>query len=195
MTRAPGPPLLSQVPDCYCCSVVKSCPTLCDPMDCSTPGFPVLHYLLEFAQIHVYWVSDAIQCYLMLCSPLLLLPSIFPSIRVFSNESALHIMWPKYWSFSFNISPSNEYSELISFKIDWLDLLEVQGTSSLIPGLTGSSQQPWSCWWWGHTSWLVNKEAEVQGERWPVQGHFRMPVGDQELFPSFLAFFSWAPLP
>ena len=83
------------------------------------PGFPVHHQLLELAQTHVH---------LILCCPLLLLPSIFCSIRVFSNESVLRIRWPKYWSFSFNISPSNEYSELISFRMDWLDLLAVQGT-------------------------------------------------------------------
>ena len=88
--------------------------------------FPVFHYVLEFAQTHVHWVSDAIQPYLILCHPLLLLPSIFPSIRVFSNESALCIRWPKYWSFSIN--PSNEYSGLVSFRIDWFDLLAVQGT-------------------------------------------------------------------
>ena len=112
---------------CSCCSVAKSCLTLCDPMNCSTPGFPVLHYLQEFAQTHVYWVGDAIQPSHPLCCPLLLLPSIFPSFKVFSNESALHIRWPKYWNFNFHISPSNEYSELISFRIDWFDLLAVQG--------------------------------------------------------------------
>ena len=101
--------------------------TLCDPMDCSTPGLPVHHQLPELAQIHVHPVSDAIQPSHPL-SPCLLLPSIFPSIRVFSNESVLHIRWPKYWSFSFNISPSNEDSGLISFKMDWLDLLAAQGT-------------------------------------------------------------------
>ena len=111
---------------CYCyCSVPKSCLTLWDPVDCSTPDFPVLHYLLEFAQIHVHWVSDANL--LILSCPILLLPSVFPRIRVFSNESGLHIRWPKYWSFSFNISPSNEHSGLISFRMDWLDLLAVQG--------------------------------------------------------------------
>ena len=96
-------------------------------MDCSRPGFPVLHCLTEFAQTHVHWVDDAIQPCPPL-SPLLLLPSIFPSIRVFSTESALHIRWPKYWSFSLRISPSNEYSGLISFRTDWFDLLAVQGT-------------------------------------------------------------------
>ena len=109
-----------------CYSVTQLSLTLWDPMDCSMPGFPVLHYLLEFAQTHVHWVKDAIN-HLILCLPLLLLSSIFSSIRVFSNESALHIKWPKYWSFSFNISPSNEHSRLI-FRMDWLDLLAVQGT-------------------------------------------------------------------
>ena len=112
---------------CCCCPVTKPCPTLCNPMDCSTPGFPVLHYLLEFAQTPVHWVGDAIQSSQPLL-PILLLPSIFPSIRVFSNESALCIRWPKYWSFSFHTSPSNEYSGLISFRIDWFDLLAVQET-------------------------------------------------------------------
>ena len=91
------------------------------------PGFPVLHYLLEFTKIHVN-ESVMLSNHLILCCPLLLLPSMFPSIRVFSNESVLHIRWPKCWSFSFNIRPSNEYSGLISFRIDWLDLLTVQGT-------------------------------------------------------------------
>ena len=101
--------------------------TLCDPMDCSTPGFSVFHHLPEFDQTHVHWVSYAIQPPHPLL-PILLLPSVFPSIRVFSSESVLHIRWPKYWSFSFSISPSNEYAGLISFRIDKLDLLEVQGT-------------------------------------------------------------------
>ena len=92
-------------------------------MECSMPGFPVLHYLLAFAQIHVCWVGDPIQ----LSHPLLLLPSVFLSIRVFPNESALRIKWPKSWSFSFTISPSNEYLGLISFRADWFDLLSVQG--------------------------------------------------------------------
>ena len=96
-------------------------------MDCSTPGLPVHHQLPEFTQTHVHRVSDAIQPSHPLSS-LLLLPSVFPSIRVFSSESALHIRWPKYWSFSFSINPSNEYSELISFRRDWLDLLAVQGS-------------------------------------------------------------------
>ena len=96
-------------------------------MDCSMPGLPVHHQLPELTQTYVHWVSDAIQRSHPLTS-LLFLSSIFPSIRVFLNESVLHIRWPKYWSFSFSISPSNEYSGLISFTMDWLDLLAVQGT-------------------------------------------------------------------
>ena len=110
-----------------CVAVVQLCLTLCDPMDCSTPGFSVLHHLLEllkFISIELVMPSN----HLVLCCPLLLLPSIFPSIRVFSNELALHIRWPKYWSFSLSISPSSEYSGLISFMMDWFDLLSVQGT-------------------------------------------------------------------
>ena len=98
-------------------SVAHFCPTLCYPMDCSTPGFPVHHQLPELPQAHVLRVSDAIQPSHPLLS-LLLLPSVFPSIRVFTSELPLLIRWPKYWSFSFSISPSNEYSGLISFRID-----------------------------------------------------------------------------
>ena len=98
-------------------SVAQLRPTLFNPMDCSMPGFPVFHYLPEFVQTHVCYVSEAIQSSHPL-SPLSFLPSVFPNTRVFSNELALHIRWPKYWSFSFSISPSNEYSGLISFRID-----------------------------------------------------------------------------
>ena len=105
-----------------CSSVVKSCPTLCGPIDCSTSGFSVLHYLPEFAQTHVLWVNDAIQT-----SPLLLPPSPhalnFSQHQgfFFSSELVLHIRWPNYWNFSFSISPFKEYSELIFFRIDWFD--------------------------------------------------------------------------
>ena len=108
-------------------SVAQSCPTICDPMDCRTPSFPIHHRLLELTQTHVYLVSDAIQPshpLLSTSSP----SSIFSNIRVFPNDSLLHIRWPKYWNFSFSISPSNEYSGLISFRMDWVDLLAVQGT-------------------------------------------------------------------
>ena len=111
----------------HCCSMAQSRPALCDPMDCGTPGFPVHHHLLALAQTHVHRVSDAIQPFHPLF-PLLFLPSIFPSIRVFSSESVLCIRWPKYWSFSFSICPSSEYSGMISFRIDRFDLLAVQGT-------------------------------------------------------------------
>ena len=108
-------------------SVAQSCPTLCDPMNHSTPGLPVhtdSQNSLKLMSIESVMPSN----HLILCCPRLLLPSIFPSIRVFSNESVLCIRWPKYWSFSFNISPSNEHPGLISFTMGWLDLLAVQGT-------------------------------------------------------------------
>ena len=108
-------------------SVAQSCPTLCDPMNHSTPGLPVHHQHLEFTQTHVHRVSDTIQPPHLLLSPLLL-PPIPPSIRIFSNESTLHMRWPKYWSFSFSLIPSKETPGLISFKMDWLDLLAVQRT-------------------------------------------------------------------
>ena len=139
----------------------QSCPTLCDPMDCSTLGFPVLHHFLEIAQTHVHWVGDAIQPSHLL-SPFLLLPSIFPRTRVFSSESALCIRWPKYWSFSFSISPSNEYSGLIPFRVDWFDLLAVQGTLKSLLNTTVqkhqfSSTQPF-LWSNSHIlTWLVEK--------------------------------------
>ena len=102
-------------------------PSICHPMDCSTPAFPLHHQLLEPLKL-ISIVSVMPSNHLILCRPLLLLPSVFPRIRVFSSESVLRIRWPKYWNFSFNFSPSNEYSGLISFRMDWLDLLAVQGT-------------------------------------------------------------------
>ena len=110
-------------------SVAQLCPTLCDPMNCSTPGLPVHQQLLESTQSHVHWVDDAIQ-------PSHPLSSSSPTLshsQVFSNESTLLIRWPKYWSFSFNISPSSEHPGLISFRMDWLDLLAVQGTQESSP--------------------------------------------------------------
>ena len=112
-------------------SVIQQCPTLCDPMDCSTPGLPVHHQLPEFTLTHVHWVSDAIQSSYPLLSPSP--PALnLSQHQVFSNESVLHIRWPKYWDFSFSISPFNEYSGLISFRMDWLDLLAVQGTLKIL---------------------------------------------------------------
>ena len=112
--------------DLGCCSVIQSYPTLCGPMGCSTPAslsFTITQSLLKLRPIESVMPSN----HLILCSPLLL-PSIFPSIRVFSNESVLHIRWSKYWSFSLSISPSKEYSVLISFRMNWLYLLAVQRT-------------------------------------------------------------------
>ena len=108
-------------------SVTQSCLTFCDPMNHSTPGLPVHHQLPEFTQTHVH-LSVMPSSHIILCRPVLLLSPIPPSIRVFSNELTLCMRWPKYWSFSFNISPSNEHPRLISFRMDWLDLLAVQGT-------------------------------------------------------------------
>ena len=112
-------------------SVAQLCLTLCNPMDCST-GLPVHHQLPEFTQTQVHWVRDAIQPSVSSSVSSLLLPLIFPSIRIFSNESVLCKKWPKYWCFSFSMS-FNEYSELISFRIDWLDLLAVQETFKSLP--------------------------------------------------------------
>ena len=116
-------------------SGTQPCPTLRDARDCSTPGFPVHHQLpgmLKLMSIESVMPSN----HLILCRPLLFLPSVFPSIRVFSSESAFCIRWPKYWSFSFNISPSSEHPGLISFRMHWLDLLAVPGTlKSLLKSL------------------------------------------------------------
>ena len=108
-------------------SVAQSCPTLWDPVDCSIPGLPVHHQLPEFTHTHVHWVGDATQPSHPLLSPSPPAPSIIPSIRVFSNESVFRNRWPKNWSFSFSISPSNGYSGLISFRMNWFDLLVDEG--------------------------------------------------------------------
>ena len=110
-------------------SVTQSCLTLCDPVNHSTPGLPVHHQLPEFS--HTQSIESVMpSSHLTLCRPLLLLPPIPPSIKVFSNESTLHVRWPKYWCFSFSIISSKEHPGLISFRRDWLDLLAVQGTLS-----------------------------------------------------------------
>ena len=127
-------------------SVAQSCPTLCDPMNRSMPGLPVHHQFPELAQTHVHWVGDSIQPSHPLSSP-----SNLPSIRLFCNKSVLCIRWPKYWSFSLSISPSNEYSELISFRMDWFDLLTLQGTlkSLLQHHSSKASILPQSAFFWG----------------------------------------------
>ena len=127
-------------------------------MDCNMPVSPVHHQLLELAQIHVHHVGDAIQLSHPLC-PFLLPPSVFPSIRVFSNVSFLHTKWQKYWNLSFSLSPSSEYSGLISFRMDWLGLLEVQGTlksllqhhSSKAPILWCSVEESLHDYWKNHS--------------------------------------------
>ena len=137
-----------------------------DPMDCSTPGFLVPHHLLEFAQVHVHCISDTIQPSHPL-SPSS--SSIFPSFRVFSNELAICIRWPKDWSFSFSISSSNEYSGLISFRIDWFDLLSVQGTlKSVLQHYSSKTSILQCCSPWGHkeldtTEWLNNNNSLLYG--------------------------------
>ena len=113
-------------------SVAQSSLALCDPMNCSTPDLPVYHQLPEFTQTHVHH-SVMPSNHLILCHPFLLVPSIVPSIKVFSNESPLRIRWPKYRSFSFNISPSNEHSGLMSLRMDWLDILAVQESQESSP--------------------------------------------------------------
>ena len=121
-------------------SVTQSYSMLCNRMDCSTPGFTVIttsQSLLTFVSIESVMPAN----HLILCRPLLLLSSIFPSIRIFSNESALHSRWPKYWSFSFNISPSNEHPGLICLRMDWLDLLGVQVISRVFFNTTVQKHQ------------------------------------------------------
>ena len=126
-------------------SVTQSCSTLCDPINCSMPGLPVRHQLPEFTQTHVHRVGDVIQPSHPLLSLLLLLP-IPPSIRVFSSESTLHMRWPKYWSFSLSISSSSEHPGLVSFRMDWLDLLEVQGTRKSLLHLQHHSSKASILW-------------------------------------------------
>ena len=121
-------------------SVTQSCLSLCDPMYCSTPGFPVDHQLPEFTQTHVHRVSDAIQPSHPLSSPFPQ-PPIPPSLRVFFNDSTFRMRWPKYWSFSFSIIPSKEHPGLISFGMDWLDLLAVKGLSRVFSNTTVQKHQ------------------------------------------------------
>ena len=123
-----------------CCLVAHLCPTLCDSMDCNHPGFPVHHQLLELAQTHVHQVSDAIQpCYPL--SPLSPPTLNLSQHQGLFQELVLCIRWPKYWSFSFSMSPSNEYSGLIFFRMDWLDILAVQGLSRIFSNTTVQKYQ------------------------------------------------------
>ena len=151
---------LSEVP-CCCCSAVQLCPVLCDPVVCSTPALlvlPISRSLPRFMSTALVMPSS----HLILWCPVLLLLSIFPSIKDFSNELAVCIRWPKYWSFSFSISPSSEYSGLISFRMDWFDLLAVQGLSRVFSSTTvlkhqffGSQSSLWSN---SHIrTWLLEK--------------------------------------
>ena len=142
--------------------LTKACSTLCNPMNCSMPGFSVLHYFQEFAQTHVHWAGAAVQPSHPLLSPSP--PACHLSQHQgLSSESALHIRWPNYWSFGFSISPSNEYSGLVSFRIDWFDCLAVQGTlkrifsSTIIQKQQFFNTQP-SLWYNSHTcAWLLEK--------------------------------------
>ena len=130
----------SDFPCFGCCSVAQSCATLCNPMGCNMPGYPVLHHsqnLLKLMSIELVMPSN----HLIFCGPLLLLPSVFLSIRVFSNESVLGIRWPKYGIFNFSISPSNEYSGLISFRIDCLISLLSKALSRILPSTTNRRHQ------------------------------------------------------
>ena len=152
-------------------SVTQSCLTLCDPTDCSTPGFPVHHQLLELAQTHVHQ-SVMPSNHLILCHPLLLLSSIFPSIRVFSDESVLHIRWPEYWGFSYSICPSNEYSGLISFRIDSFDFLTVQGLSRVFSNTTVQSEEELKS-----LLMKVKEESEIAGLKLNIQKTKIIPSG------------------
>ena len=136
-------------------SVAQSCPTLCNPMNCSTPGLPVHHQLLEFSQTHVYQVGDAIQPSHPLLSPSPPAPN--PSQHQgFSNESSLCMRWPKYWSFSFSIIPSKEIPGLIS-RMDWLDLLAVQGTlKNLLQYHSSRASILWYFFFLSHTLFILN---------------------------------------
>ena len=146
---------------CCCCSVAQSCPTLCDPRKGSVPGFPVLHCLQEFAQTHIH-CSVTLSNHLILCHPLLLLLSILPSLRGFHNESALGIRWPKCWSFSLSISPSNEYSGLMPLGLTGLISLQSKALSRVFFNTTVQKHQFFSAqpslWCNSHNhTWLLEK--------------------------------------
>ena len=150
-------------------SVTQLCLTLCDPMNHRMPSLPVYHQHLKFTHLLMSIESVMSSNHFILCRPLLLLPSVLLSIRVFSNESVLRIRWPKYWSFSFSISPSNAYSGLISFRIDWLDLLAVQGT---LKSLLQHHSSKVSILWHEMKMWL-GPYLGVAGKN-PLPGWFRL---------------------
>ena len=139
-SEPPGKPKEKGLGSC-CCSVAQSSLTLCDPIDCSMPGSPVLHYFPELAQTQVHRVRMPSN-HLILCRPRLLLPSVFPSMRGFFNESVLPIKWPKYWSFSFSISPSNEHSWLISFQFSSVQFSRSVVSNSLRPHESQHARPP-----------------------------------------------------
>ena len=155
----------------YCCSVTKSCLTLFDPMDCVCQA--PLSFRISWSQLKLMSIESVMPPnYLILCCPLLL-PSVLPSFRIFYNELVFRIRWPKYWSFSFNISPSNEYSELISFRIDWLGLLAVQGMlkSFLQYHHSKASILQWSAFFivqFSHSYTTTGKTIALT--RWPFVG-------------------------
>ena len=166
----PGIHRLKSWPPVQFSSVAQSCLTLCDPMNHSTPGLPVHHQLLEFTQVYSnscplsQWCHPTISSSLSSPSPPAPIP---PSIRVFSNKSTLRMRWPKYWSFSFSISPSNEHPGLISFRMDWLDLLAVQGLSRVFSNTTrvkilggGASRK-----WLGHESGALMNEIGAHSNK------------------------------
>ena len=160
-------------------SVAQLCPTLCDPMNHSMPGLPVHHQLPEFTQTHVHRVGDVIQP----SHPLLLLLLLPPSpsiIRVFSNESTLRMRWPKYWSFSFSIIPSKEHPGLISFSMDWLDLLAVQGALKSSPTVCKiDSQREFAL-----CLWKLKQGPCINLEGWGGEGDRReVQVGEDICIP------------
>ena len=158
---------------CCSCSFAKLCPVLFDSMHCSLPGSSVLHYLPELLKF-LFIESVIPSNHLILCHPLLLLPMIFPSIRVFSNESAVYIRWPKYWSLSVSVSSSNEYSGLISFRIDCSDLLTVQGTLKSLLQNHSSKASVLQClaFFITHTQMLISGSASWE----PNPRHFLTPI-------------------
>ena len=157
-----------------------SCVQLCNPMDCSMPGFPVHHQppqsLLKLRSTESVMPST----HLILCHPLLLLPSIFPSIRVFSNESVICIKWPKYWSFSFSTSPSSEYSGLVSFRIDWLNLLAVQGTLKSL--LQHHSSKASNLWCSALFMVQLSHPNSIMGQNWEEwEGLYTWELGSRKI--------------